>query len=85
MTLLRTALRWLATLVALGATLVAVLSFLWWKDSAFLPFNEEGRHFEPGPGVVRTEDEPWAAGVLTGAALALAGGAAFMRSKLRRS
>jgi uncharacterized iron-regulated membrane protein len=81
---MRAAARWATTLIALAAAMIAVLAlFLWWQTTR-LPYNDEGRYFDAEEGVVHTDDEPPFYGVVGCVALALGGGAGFLRWKLRR-
>lgn len=76
--------RWLAILVAILAGAVGALALRAWIDTAWLPYNSEGRYFDAEAEVVYTDDEPEFWGVLAFSAVVIGGGAGFLAWKLRR-
>lgn len=73
-----------ATLVATAAGLFALFAAIAWNQTAWLPYNSEGRWFDASAEVVFTDAEPafWAVMGCTASVVAL--GAGLVRWKLRR-
>ena len=81
--MLRKLARWAATLVVVLAWGFALFALVAWVRTAFLPYNSEGRYFDPESTLVYYDAEPQFWGV-TGLLAFLAGVvAAFVRRTLR--
>jgi len=76
--------RWTTIAVAVLAGVVALFALTAWTQTAWLPYNSEGRYFDAEATVVHTDAEPqfWAA--VGCSAVALSAGAGFVAWRLRR-
>lgn len=81
---MRTIGRWLATFVVVMAGCVAILALFLWTQTAWLPYNTEGRYFDPEEEIAYTDAEPQFFALAGWAALVLGGAAVFLKRKLRR-
>ncbi|HVI93503.1 MAG TPA: hypothetical protein VM753_05825 [Anaeromyxobacter sp.] len=76
--------RWMANLVAVVAGLIALFAINAWRQTAWLPYNTEGRYFDAETSIVYTDAEPLSWAMVGFAALALGVGASVVGWKLRR-
>lgn len=81
---MRTLGHWVTVLVTIVAGGVAAFALNAWIQTAWLPYNTEGRYFDAAGGIVHTDAEPQFWAVVGCAAVVLACSAGFLRWKLRR-
>lgn len=74
--------RWLARMISALAGIGALIRAGFWNTRRNLPYNEEGRYFDPVTGVSLAEHGVTAYGALALALAAVAGLALYAASKL---
>jgi hypothetical protein len=74
--------RWVTALVAVIAGLIALFAVNAWRQTAWLPYNTEGRYFDGVTVTFGWEPQLWA--LIGCTAVAITAGAGFALWKLRQ-